>query len=144
MLGTLLAIRGTANTGKTTTVKMVYESIRQKYRDLEETRIVPPRWGKEIRVILNINKIKIGIETHGDPNSTLEESLTIFAKRKCKVIICACRTRGRTREAVSEMAPKYRVKWFEKLRTRSVGRQEADNQETAEQIFAELKKAIKN
>ena len=139
---TLLAVVGIANTGKTTTIKIVYESIKTKYRNFEEARIVPPSRGKEIRIILTIGKIKIGILSIGDSRSELKERLKYFEQKECKIIVCACRTKGSTFKAAYGMEPKYRVKPFPKTKMESARGQDADNREVAQRIFSEVKRAM--
>ena len=43
----------------------------------------------DVKAIMDINGHKVGIESQGDPNGRLKESLSDFVKAKCSIIICA-------------------------------------------------------
>jgi len=118
----VIALWGIANVGKSQTIKRVYQLLRLRHanaiadRDSEINE-------KDIKVILDINGIKIGIESQGDPNSRLISSLSWFVKSKCTVIICASRTDGKNAEAIDKLRLKGYdvVLWLKKERVR-IGR----------------------
>lgn len=46
-------------------------------------------------VICTCRGILVGLESEGDPKGKyMEKSLTEFMNESCKIIICACRTKG--------------------------------------------------
>ena len=53
----------------------------------------------DMRVVLTINDVKIGVESQEDP----KESLDLFVRIGCDVIICATRTRGAAVDAVNAL-----------------------------------------
>lgn len=142
----LVAVSGAANTGKTTTIKRVYELIEKKYKPTERP-LTPPFWGQEIRYIFTIKGIKIGIVSLGDPSNkprkNLKYFLEYFARKECRIIICACRTKGSTHQAVDHMKQKYRVNWRDKMGIWPKAAQDAANEKMARQIFRELQTQIK-
>lgn len=133
MTRTLIALWGVANVGKSSTIRALYKLLKSKYRN---AKIKNLGRGSDVCAIFTIGKTKIGIEHHGDPDSRLEESLKKFVKEKCKVIICATRSRGRTAEAVYELDQDYDVIWLEKQRTQ-------DNEDLARLIFLATQGAMK-
>lgn len=149
MAGTLLALRGAANRGKSTTIKKVYELLTSRYKNAHSEKL---KGGVDIKVVITIAKTKIGIESQGDPGrkvgiesqgdpgSRLEDSLKDFRRRKCKVIVCATRTRGKTVHAVDSLQKEYRVIWFEQGKAKSL--YEKANQSMAKKIFAAVQKAL--
>ena len=137
---TILALRGAGNRGKSTTLCLLIGLIRKSYPNaiFEETR-----YKIDITIVITIDKTRVGIETQGDPNSRLQVSLQRFIKVKCKVVICACRSSGRTVEIVREAANDgYQIKWFDKGQTQDLNEQAAANLRTAKELFAVFKQAI--
>jgi hypothetical protein len=123
--GILYHIYGTASQGKTTVIKKIYEKIKHKYHDVE---VVEELILSDIRCIIVVNGVKIGIESQGDPNSRLFSSLEYFKKSRCDMIICASRTRGKTIQAVKSLEKEYEIKSFHKRSEHSLeSRAAADN-----------------
>jgi predicted kinase len=140
MIRTLIALRGVANSGKSTTVKRVFGSLKSRHKDAVMNH---GKFGRDFRVVLTIKRVvKIGIESMGDPNSRLAASLELFVKEGCKVIICATRTRGQTVDAVNNLAKRYEVTWFEQVRSAS-SKHQASNAAMARRIFRAAEKAIR-
>jgi hypothetical protein len=96
----------------------------------------------DITVVMTIDEVKVGIESQGDPNSRLFNSLDHFVKIGCKVIVCATRSRGATVEAVNSLAGEFLVKWFPKVSISSTSEHETANRSDAQQIVAAVKAAI--
>lgn len=67
----------------------------------------------ELRVVLSINGMRIGIETTGENTKRIQQSLDLFVSLGCEVIICATRTSGKTVKAV-ETLPGYEIVWLER------------------------------
>jgi Cdc6-like AAA superfamily ATPase len=110
---TVIAIYGTANTGKSATLKKVYEILRAKHPNAPITHEIIQH---DVRTIIKINGHSIGIESQGDPGGRIFTSISLFAREECDIIVCATRTRGQTVEVVENLKPKYDIKWIPKLR----------------------------
>lgn len=103
----ILALYGTSNCGKTSTIKEVFEQLKIKYpKAAVRIEVSGPT---DIKVYMDIKSKKIGIESQGDPNSRLEESLKDFVSKKCDVIFCATRTRGMTVDWVNKYTPTHKI-----------------------------------
>src|SRR5438270_370149 len=89
----VIALRGISSKGKSQTIRQAYDLLVAKYPQARVEHLAKS-WGIDIKVVLTINGVKIGIESRGDPSNRLPESLTEFAEMGCEVIICATRTRG--------------------------------------------------
>ena len=98
--------------------------------------------GVDLPVVMTIDDLKVGMESQGDPNSRLFNSLDHFVKIGCKVIVCATRSRGATLEAVNSLAGDFLVEWFPKVSISSVSKHEAANRSDAQQIVAAVQAAI--
>lgn len=106
MKKTVFANWGTAGQGKSSTVKKIAELILKNYRSATTAPVIID-FTFDIRIIITIGKIKIGIESQGDPNSRLFDSLKYFVKISCDIIICSTRTSGSTVDAVNELYTKH-------------------------------------
>ncbi|MEX9687932.1 hypothetical protein AB7Y06_02535 [Providencia rettgeri] len=126
----ILALKGKSNTGKTTTVKLVYKKIvTHVYENLltdfkgeiKVTNYLSKRATSDIKIMIEIGDFKIGIESQGDPvakskgKGRLYESLKLFDEKNCHVIICTTRTQLKTVEYVKYYKDKYEIKWYEKV-----------------------------
>ena len=104
--------------------------------------------GSDIVVILEINGVKVGITTLGDPVPDMEPNLIYLAKQGCYVIVCATRTRGKTTAAVDRLRQnQYEIVWIEKRRIGAPSdpptrQQEADSNERARFIVEQVDSAI--
>jgi hypothetical protein len=136
---TIIAGRGVANTGKSATIKIVYSLLKELYPTaiIEELHM-----GVDLTVVMTIDDLKVGMESQGDPNSRLFNSLDHFVKIGCKVIVCATRSRGATVEAVNSLAGDFLVEWFPKVSISSASNHEAANRSDAQQIVAAVRAAI--
>ena len=95
--------------------------------------------------IITIDKIKIGIESQGDPNSRLFESLKEFVKINCDLIICSTRTSGATVGAVSALyaSDNYDIIWVTNYRSNEKN-QDTLNNFSARQIFELIQNLLTN
>ncbi len=102
MKKTIFANWGHAQQGKSDTIKRIVQEILATY----PTATTSPstiNFSGDIQVVITIGQISIGIESQGDPNSRLFESLKMFSSANCDIIICSTRTSGRTVGAVSAL-----------------------------------------
>lgn len=135
----VIGLWGKGNLGKSQTINKVYNLLKSQHKTVnEEHQII----GTDVRVVLTINGVKIGIESQGDPGSRLEESLLLFIKVKCAVIVCATRTRGQTVAAVENLQPDYEVLWFEQEVKSTGPQQQGSNNAMARRIVDEVEKVI--
>lgn len=115
MQKTVITICGCSNTGKTSTIKKFYAQLKPTYPKMEEIHSKDEEGDiQKILVLKDKDKdITIGIESQGDPNgrqfnsrqfnSRLFESLPMFVKENCDIIVCASRTKSSTRLAVNDL-----------------------------------------
>jgi len=136
----VIGLRGKRNVGKSQTIRKVYDLLKSRHKNVKEEYKSLAK--VDVRVVLTINRAKIGIESQGDPSSRLEESLLLFVKVECTVIVCATRTRGQTVKAVEKLQPDYELLWLEQDVRLSVSEQEASNNAMAQRIVGEVEKAI--
>jgi hypothetical protein len=106
----LFALQGRHDCGKTETLNNVIQLLTNKYPNANLNVMIS---GKDQKVIFkNINGLTIGIETQGDPNSRLEQSLSDFLNANCDIIFCACRTSGMTVNWISSLSKRYKIQYI--------------------------------
>ena len=128
----IIALRGVANRGKSCTLKKVYRQLREEYPHCEIECLIDRA---DIRAVLTINDVKIGIESQGDPSSRLFKSLELFVRIKCQIIICATRSRGETVDAVNNLKDTYEILWLEQVEKSSEIMREERNHAMAQEII---------
>lgn len=136
---TIISIYGKSNQGKSDTIKLVYSLIKTAFPKAVFNEIYLKA---DIKIIITIGKIKIGIESQGDPGSRLGNSLKDFDADSCDIILCATRTSGSTVGTVSAYHTKgYDIIWatnyisYEKPQAQL-------NQLSAEEIFELIQKLM--
>ena len=130
----VIALRGCSNIGKSNTIKKSYELLSTKYPNAGKDHEISD---VDIRVILTIHGVKVGIESQGDPGGRLAKSLRLFVNFGCKVIVCATRTRGQTVDAVNELESSYEILWIEQISVK-ISDQESSNLGMAKRIVKEI------
>ena len=105
-----IVLRGPANAGKTTTLKLALASLESRDGAVS-TRLID---GVDVRAIIVIGDLKIAVESQGDPGGRLAESLDLFLREGCHIIICATRTSGATVDAVKTRSAPENVTWINK------------------------------
>jgi len=135
----LIALWGAADSGKSSTLKIVHKTLSKLATNSIEAISVS---GVDVRDIFVINGVKVGIETQGDPGSRLEETLNILKKEGCKLIICATRTRGHTTEMVSSLNPPYHISWRGQSSVSEETLRDESNDAIAKLILKEVKSFI--
>ncbi len=104
----IYALQGRGYSGKSETINKVFSELVRKYPSASIQQLSSGTL--DIKAILtNVNGHKVGIESQGDPNSRLQQSLQDFANANCTIIICATRTSGMTVTWVNSLSPPYVV-----------------------------------
>ena len=104
----LFALQGPGNCGKSDTLIRLLQALQNKYPSATIQTINGNT--KDIAIIMRgVNGLVVGIESQGDPNSRLQESLPTFATAKCDIIFCACRTRGMTVDWINALSASYSI-----------------------------------
>jgi len=108
-MNTIIAIWNSGSKGKSSTILNLANLLMSSYthsviycnKDSSKLTV-------DFRLILEINKKIIALESKGDPKTDLEKRLSeIATKYHPNLIICSTRTRGETVQAVHKTASKY-------------------------------------
>ena len=137
----VIANKGIRSQGKSSSIKKVFDKLQSKYPN----GVIKYKKGKEIKAILIINNIKIGIESEGDPFSRIFESIDEFVKENCDIIVVACRTRGETYDKVKSLENEgYEIKWLSNERSTDKSKHDELNDQYAEKIFNMIEDIVNN
>lgn len=142
MKKSVFAIWGHEKQGKSETVKKIAKEIIKTF-PMSTTFPAKINFSSDIKIIIAIEKLKIGIESQGDPNSRLFSSLESFASENCDIIVCSTRTSGATVDAVIELgsAHSYEIVWTTNYRSNEKN-QSTLNDISAKQIFSLILKVM--
>lgn len=106
------ALKGNANCGKTTTLKLLFLEIAENTANkilfyIKQRKTIKPEpnkklnascnnaiKGREIAAVLQVNDKTIGIYSAGDNEKEINNAIEFFNKYNCSVAFCACRTKG--------------------------------------------------
>ena len=131
----IVALKGSANKGKSETLRIVIQKLKEKYSSASYTPCELDDKDEKC-VFENLKGMKIGIETQGDPGYRLPKSLQDFAQKKCNIIICACRTKGSTVNAIELYKNNYEIAYIKKMVSKIDFKQA--NEFDADQIIKEI------
>lgn len=103
--------KGLPSTGKTTTIRLVFDELEQEFPDAKKMEEKIGR--KEVFAIIQIRGKVIGFQSMGDPSGgTMEAGLKKLVAAGCHAIVCSCRTKRNTFEAVKRLAEDgYAIDW---------------------------------
>jgi hypothetical protein len=107
---TILAVSNTSSKGKSATLKEFALILILKFPSHKIIFMFPSiiKPHGDFRLVIEINGKIIAIESQGDPNTDLEHRLSDICKNyKPDIIICTCRTRGQTVDAVNKAASTF-------------------------------------
>ena len=112
----VIANSGFAHSGKSTSIRYVFELLSSRYHVIEPRNGYNPN--EDIKAIIGIPQsdghiVKVGIESQGDPSSRQMESIDYFVNKDCEIILVACRIKGATKDAVINLRNNdWQVIWF--------------------------------
>ena len=161
MKQTIIAVYGRGGEGKSTTVKNTCRTILRAFPGAIPLAHngKPVDYRSDILVAIKIGKIKIGIESQGDPGSRMLrlDTLRYLADSNfqidgfnsglgdCQIIVCAARTSGVTVFKVDKIAGEYgyRTLWKSSYYTPDIDHA-AVNQIAADEIVTLIKLITSN
>ena len=109
---TMIVVRGAGNSGKTRSIRKVYELIKklaESYKSLKiEEKCYCKRSNDDFMAVFGYSGKIIGIESVGDPGSEHSKKLKQLADEyKCDIIVAASRTGGETIDSVRSFQKDY-------------------------------------
>ena len=111
----VIAISNSSNQGKTETLRFFANLLlaTYKYKAISPNpAAVHP--DHDFRLVIEINGKIIGIESQGDPGTSMHRRLLELVNMNCDIILCTARTRGETVWAVNDL---HNTKGYERIWT---------------------------
>lgn len=135
MKNLIIALSGVYDSGKTSTIRLVRDKIVSDLGGKVLVGELPNEFhGKgDIKVVIEIEGFKIGIESQGDPTSRQKYSVTEFIKINCDIIITSCRSYGGTKDFIKSHNDTHEVIILDKYRTEQT-QEDQDNEKYRDQI----------
>jgi len=105
---TMIAIYGKEKEGKSSTIielcRLILKTVPNAKVISEDVNI---NYSTDINVCIDVDGIKIGIESQGDPGGRQFNTLEILAQKECDIILCTSRTRSKTKHLIQNLAKQY-------------------------------------
>ena len=133
--------RGVSKAGKTTTIRWAFDYLITHFPEavIEGRHTLKA----DVHAVVTVGGLAIGFESQGDPCSRQPESLDRFVARECDIIVCACRSRGDTFNAVSGLAAYgYELRWRDRQPVYAPEAQHAANARETQLIIEQIEKAL--
>jgi len=141
MKRSVIALYGPSSQGKSETVR---ETANLLLATFPNHTLHAINNGADITYIVDINGVIIGIESQGDPNSRMFQSLQTFVAQGCDIIICSCRSRGATASAVEDLHRNHQYEIIWSTNHRSWHKNQMQLNQIAASEILELIKIIMN
>lgn len=93
----MLILKGPGSSGKSTTTKAAFDMFLQWAIKKRKSSTVQFLYltGREVAAVVEVGEESIGIATRGDSEFHVKQGLAFFAAHKCKVVLCATRSKGK-------------------------------------------------
>lgn len=128
----VIANKGKAECGKSSSIKEVFNKLITIY-----PYNILIKDG-DIKATITIGNVLVGIESQGDPNSRMMQSMNDFVSMGCQIIVAACRTSGETCNKIIELnqVSGYDIIWATNDKT-AISQQHQDilNKKYAERVI---------
>lgn len=143
MKGNIIALRGKAGCGKTTTIGLVQDHLNGRVEEPRFVRIYHEEFGrrrkgrrKDFHAIFQFKEIKIGISSFGDRAIEVENAVKKFIAQGCQIIVCACHPpRSKTVQELKDWEAKgWIVSYVEKSVSTNEGDEDTFNERDATEI----------
>ena len=112
--GVIIAARATYDRGKTTAIRSIWFYLKKNSAAVVSEKFNSQGPGKpeDVQAILEYAGVRIGISSMGDPGINQTGILDEFAKNGCRIIICACRIWGGTKEPIDALANDWDIRYI--------------------------------
>jgi DNA-binding LacI/PurR family transcriptional regulator len=137
-MGTIIALVGNKNTGKTTTIKLAERSLRDEGFAIHKRY----RCSVELYIILELNGKRVGICTAGDLERIVDKWLEEFSNANCEAIIIACYPQGSTHERINNH-PGFEKVYITKSTSKTASEYVGLNARDAIEIVTAVRRALR-
>ena len=113
--GVIIVAKASANCGKTTAIHSIWFYLKKcgAVELLEpECFVFGADKSEDVKAVLAYQGIRIGISSMGDPGIDQSAILDDFIKQDCRIIICACRTKGSTLDPIVALKDAWDIRYI--------------------------------
>ena len=148
MKNQMLILKGVGSSGKSTTTKAAFGMFLQWAIQKKKASTVHYLYltGQEVAAVVEVEGETIGIATRGDTVAHVNHGLAFFASHRCKVVLCATRSKGPPLAVAQGFASGslgVTPKELTKLKVKGAAAQQAANLNTSKQLTRWLKSACR-
>ena len=136
----IIALQGVANTGKTTTLKLLDQKLRQE-RFIPVAGMRRGTTGDFSDIFIAPDGRRIGITSSGDTHDMVRENLERLIQENCVICVCACRTYDRMPPgtvAAVDSFPSHPATFIDKTRESDSSLYDSANRTDVDTIYASL------
>lgn len=142
----IIALRGRGGSGKSSTIKYLYNILIDK-KGFKQIEGRSPQIKGDFTAILSKDGIVIGLTSLGDTYNLVYDKLKFLVDNKCLICISACRTFDKKQpgtNAAVESFKSYEYEYIEKTINNDEYSQAKTNEKDAERILDAINKFYKN
>ncbi len=113
--GIIIAAKAAKDSGKTVAIRGVWKWLKvQKSAVIQEEihEYHDPNKQDDVTAVLEYQGVRIGISSWGDPGIDQEGILSSFILLECRIIVCACRTWGQTKEPIDALQARWDIRYI--------------------------------
>ncbi|EPF25294.1 hypothetical protein HMPREF1221_02380 [Treponema socranskii subsp. paredis ATCC 35535] len=137
----MFVLQGVYDSGKTSTLTILNDLLREKYPDIDGNPKCSTRGKyKDFQVIytltVNGKKQYIGIKTDGDNGDAVYGDVGWLVDNKCNIIFCSCRSYGGTVEAIKRFSEEADVTFVKKTLEADESKRRKVNTADAQKLLA--------
>lgn len=135
----IIGLYGSAQTGKTPTIKKVFRELQKKYH--EHAVVFEPTSSYDAKGIFFVGNAKVGIDGQGDPyGRQVDRSIAEFVSVGCDIILVSSRNFGMTVDAIDRYQGVHEINWAKRLTGNRHNAKECEriNRAQAEQLISTI------
>ena len=113
--GIIIAAKAAKDSGKTVAIRRVWTWLKEQKPAVIQEKIHEYHDSKkedDVTAVLEYQGVRIGISSKGDPGIDQEGILNDFIKDGCRIIICACRTKGQTKDPIDALQNAWDIRYI--------------------------------
>ena len=113
--GVIIAAKATYDCGKTTALRSIWFYLKKGGAiEIGEPKFYPQGSEKpeDVEAVLEYAGVRIGLSSRGDPGINQTEILKEFIDKDCKIIICACRIKGDTKDPIDALKGSWEIRYI--------------------------------
>ena len=99
---------------------------------------------EDIKVVFSIYGINIGIASGGDSEEQVRDNINFFTDNRCKLIICATKSWGKTVEVIEKKRGEYEILYYCNRWMKDENPRSEENETKAQRILFRAKEFIEN